>query len=469
MTKIARLTDGYYLNFDDHCLYSKDGKAIELNIQNQPFKVLEYLCDNPNCYKRNIDINNYLDKGCLADVTIRGYIHKLRDAHPIIRKVLDSNSNGYIYKGSKTEEITPSALVKHKDQPYSVAQFIKTEEKYEIEFLKTLMYCSCKWGACTLDSETQNTNTCEGVLAILSSEQKDRYVDIVDEALEQLLSSATNRGLVSKSLDEETVVPSSMLVLLALKLNHKNDSKIQMIADALWNSRSVYGWGLYVRNMGADSNIGCTYWAIKALSEYNCVQKNEFQRFLRSLFRYDDSYVFGHTINDYRSKMPKLYATSMMCLIYGCLSNESKKTLGRLYNYNKAIEYIVNHFDDPISLVESEGINGVEAAGKTWVHTVNWNHMSINYALMALSEAIRIGAFSESELLTLLKRIEKVIIDNCDEDNGLTFWSAPTMSLDKGSRGKMVFPTMHLIMGISAIRDAVTYYMSKQTNGEKYE
>ena len=35
------------------------------------------------------------------------------------------------------------------------------------------------------------------------------------------------------------------------------------------------------------------------------------------------------------------------------------------------------------------------------------------------------------------------------------YWSAPNMALEKGNRGKMIFPTMHLIMGLARIRDSV--------------
>ena len=99
MPRIAMLKDDFFINFDDHCLYSDGYKIIELN--KRPLDVLEYLCSYPNCYKKVDDINNYLDEGCLSASAIRGYICSLRKYHPVLKEVVTSTKSGYRYTGSK--------------------------------------------------------------------------------------------------------------------------------------------------------------------------------------------------------------------------------------------------------------------------------------------------------------------------------------------------------------------------------
>ena len=40
MTRIAKLSKGYYVNFDDHCLYSKENKKVA-EISRKSLEVLE--------------------------------------------------------------------------------------------------------------------------------------------------------------------------------------------------------------------------------------------------------------------------------------------------------------------------------------------------------------------------------------------------------------------------------------------
>lgn len=454
MTRIAKLSKGYYVNFDDHCLYSKENKKVA-EISRKSLEVLEYFCEYPNCYKQINDINQYLEEGCLSSEAIRSRIFKLRKSHPIIKEVVTHNSSGYKYVGKKIEEVRSlesySADSNMKD---TVDVFIKAVDKYEGDFLKSIMYCSCKWGTCTFDDIPQNTNTCEGALALLLSTKNEKYEDAIEDAIDYLAQECSERGLISKSLDEETVVPTSMFLLLCNKLN-RYEEIMTTVAQNLWSVRSSSGWGIYVRDMGKYSNIGCTYWALIGLQGLACVPQSEFQKYLRSLYRYEDSYAFGKTIDDISPRIPSLYATSMMYILYDLLSEDSKKKIGTRYNDSMAIKYIIDNFDNPFFLIEQEGINGIEINGKTSVHTVNWNHISIDYSLTAIASAIEKGALSMDEIYSVLNRILKVAENNNEKNQGLVFWTAPNMSIDRGNRGKMIFPTMHFLMGLSKVRDAV--------------
>ena len=454
MTRIAKLSKGYYVNFDDHCLYSKENKKVA-EISRKSLEVLEYFCEYPNCYKQINDINQYLEEGCLSSEAIRSRIFKLRKSHPIIKEVVTHNSSGYKYVGKKIEEVRSlESYSTDSNMKDTVDVFIKAVDKYEGDFLKSIMYCSRKWGTCTFDDIPQNTNTCEGALALLLSAKNEKYEDAIDDAIDYLAQECSERGLISKSLDEETVVPTSMFLLLCNKLN-RYEEIMTTVAQNLWSVRSSSGWGIYVRDMGKYSNIGCTYWALIGLQGLACVPQSEFQKYLRSLYRYEDSYVFGKTIDDISPRIPSLYATSMMYILYDLLSEDSKKKIGTRYNDSMAIKYIIDNFDNPFFLIEQEGINGIEINGKTSVHTVNWNHISIDYSLTAIASAIEKGALSMDEIYSVLNRILKVAENNNEKNQGLVFWTAPNMSIDRGNRGKMIFPTMHFLMGLSKVRDAV--------------
>lgn len=454
MPRIAKLAKGYYVNFDDHCLYSKENEKVA-QIGRAPLEVLEYFCEYPNCYKQIEDINQYLEEGCLSSEAIRSRIFNLRKSHDILGEVVTHDSSGYKYIGERIEEIRSLERQRtDSNTEDAVGNFINVIDKIEADFLKSIMYCSCKWGACTFDDTPQNTNTCEGTLALLLSAQNEKYEDAIDDAIDYLAQECSEIGLVSKSLDEATVVPTSMFLLLCNKLN-RYEEIMTTVAQHLWSARSNSGWGIYVRDMGKNSNIGCTYWALIGLQGLACVPQSEFQKYLRSLYRYEDSHSFGKTIDDISPRIPSLYATSMMYILYDLLSEDSKKKIGTRYNEGMAIKYIVDNFDNPFFLIEQEGINGIEINGKTSVHTVNWNHISINYSLTAIALAIEKGVLSMEEIYSVLNRILKVVEENSEKNQGLVFWTAPNMSIDRGNRGKMIYPTMHLLMGLSKVRGAV--------------
>mgnify|MGYP005838019879 CR=1 FL=1 len=454
MARIARLNDDFFVNFDDHCLYSNGCKIVELN--KRPLDVLEYLCSYPNCYKKVDDINNYLEEGCLSASAIRGYVYSLRSYHPVLKEIVTSNKSGYKYTGNKIESTDiPKGVQSNDFSEYSLVSFLQKEEQFETDLLKAIMYCSCKWGACTFDETPQNTNTCEGVMALMASRHSSKYLDTIDDAVEYLKQEIIDKGLKSKSLDEETVVPTAMYLYLQKKHYSNSVEKNDTIVDKLWDARTINGWGIYVKKMEKYANIGCTYWAIIGLDGYKSIYDDDFQKYLRSLFKYENTYAYGKTINDVNPRIPSLYATSMMYIIYNLLSDSSKRSIGKRYDPEKAIEYIAENFDNPFYLTEQEGINGVEVDGKISVHTVGWNHMTINYSLTALAIAFDRGYFKINAMHEILKRIEQVVIDNSEINEGRMYWSAPNMALEKGNRGKMIFPTMHLIMGLARIRDSV--------------
>lgn len=446
------------MNFDNQYLYCGNDKIKKM--KGYSLYILEYLCMHPNCYKKISDIRNYLGGETLNENTVRAYISKLINSHYIFKEVIQSQRNaGYKYIGG---EAINNFLISN----FYIEQlnnFISFTQNTINNYIKAILYCPCKWGPCSYDTIPQNANTCEGIMALILASQNDTYADLINQIIINLAKTHTNSGIKSKSLGAETVVPTSMYLYICKKYGIKNlQEETNNIANYLWDARCDSGWGLYVKNMDNYTNIGCTYWAIMGLDGYTTIPDKEFYAYIRSLFKYRNTYTFGRTIDDVNPRIPFLYSTSMMYIIYMLLSEVDKLFVGSRYNKTKALNYIMQNFDNPFYMVEQEGISGVNLGGTTSVHTVNWNHITIHYSLFAISLAISNGEISPGDTLNILNRVKKIITENSEPSDGRLYWSAPNMTLEKGNRGKMIFPTMHFVMGLSFLRGAINDIINKK-------
>lgn len=455
MRRIAKLTDDYLMDFDAHILYHSDEAVAE--IHGRTLSVLEYFCTYPNCFKTIDNINQHLEQGTLSSSTVRGYISDLIKTHKIFGQVIKNRRGyGYKYLGGKISVTGEEFIVSGTGLLKNFSDFIYTTDELLRNLLKAILFCPCKWGPYSYDEIPQNVNTCEGVLALLLADQEKPYQSLLEDRLEYLLDEAGPSGLQSKSLKAETVVPTAMfLSICKLYGGGKLMNSVNNIAAALWNARGQSGWGLYVKDMKQDTNIGCTYWAMMALNGYGIIPQDKFQKYVSRLFRYDRSYTYGTTIHDINPKIPRLYATAMMYCVYQLLSPESKRQIGKRYDPVQAIKYVADHFDDPHYISEREAIDGVETEKKLTVHTVSWNHMTMHYSMYAMALAIENGDLSKGQIPAILSRVEKMIRENSEWSDGRLYGSGPDFTLEKQQRGKMIFPTMHLVMGLSHLRKAV--------------
>lgn len=454
--RVAELTEDYYMDFDAHILYHS-GEAVA-EVHGRALSVLEYFCSYPNSFKTIDDINEYLEQGTLSSSTVRGYVAELMNTHMIFEYVIKNRRGyGYKYLGNKIHTVGEVFSVPEQGSSEELHNFVSAADEFLRDFLKAILFCPCKWGSCSYDELPQNTNTCEGVLSILMSGQERSYAGLLEEKIRYLAEETGQTGLQSKSLKAETVVPTSMYLYICKMYNEGIlMDKAEELAGRLWNARGNSGWGLYVKDMGQYANIGCTYWAVTALKGYNAVPEEEFQKYVRELFRYDNAYSYGPAIDSVNPRIPRLYATSMMYCIYQMLTVESRELIGKRYDPLKAIDHIVSHFDNPYFITEQEAIDGVETEEKVTVHTVSWNHMTMHYSMYAIALAIENGDIEEERISDILARAEKMIQDNSERSDGRLYGSGPDLTLERGRRGKMIFPTMHFVMGLSHLRCAVS-------------
>lgn len=455
MRRLAELTEDYCMDFDAHILYY-NGEAVA-EVHGRLLSVLEYFCSYPNSYKTINDINEYLEQGALSNSTVRGYVANLMNTHMIFKHVIINQKGiGYKYCGNKIHTVKDFSPVPEQGASEELHNFVCAADEFLRDFLKAILFCPCKWGACSYDEMPQNTNTCEGVLSILMSGQEQSYEGLLEERIRYLSEETGQTGLQSKSLRAETVVPTAMYLCICKMYNGGGlMDKAEELSRQLWNARGSSGWGLYVKDMKQYANIGCTYWAVAALKGYKAVLEEEFQSYVSGLFRYDNAYSYGPAIDSVNPRVPRLYATSMMYCIYQMLTEENKERIGKRYNPVKAIDYIVRHFDDPYFITEQEAIDGVETEEKMTVHTVSWNHMTMHYSMYAIALAIENGDIGKERLSAILSRAEQMVRDNSERSDGRLYGSGPELTLERGRRGKMIFPTMHFVMGLSHLRRAV--------------
>ena len=474
MSRIIRFEDNKYFDLDMHTLFIDD-KEVGKPLKGIPFRILELLAGSA---PMRFDKDKIQDK-CWSEVkqyatgervgSVPYHISKLRAAihDEVIQGTREykyiKECDGLYYCAYKIESLEigcPSYIAQNSvnlsyDAVFGpnghLRSFLDEAASIENQFINAILSCDCKWGSCTYDTEMQNTNTCEGILALLMSSKNESYRSVIEQAVEYLYKTCESEGLTSKSLSEATVVPTSMFLYLCNSFGFNNDVKLmEVLAEKLWMARDTKGWGLYVRKMQRNSNIGCTFWAAMGLATDERTKSDEFQKLICGLFNYEDTRYFGRNIDDVNPPIPCVYATSMMFILYSMLTETNKNIVERKYNWRESLKYISKNFDNPFLLVEEEGITGVEISGKTNVHTVNWNHMSINYSLQAISIGINNHLFSIEEVVDIMERVKKVLVDNSVKEKNSLFWHGPRMTLEKGSRGKLIFPTMHSLMGLSS-------------------
>lgn len=479
MARVIRFENNKVFSLDTQTLVI-DGKEVGKPLKGIPFRIIEYLAENQNVHISQDQIRERCWKENTGAGLVSYHIMKAREA---IRDEKISGTREYKYiVECDGKYYCPFAIETYDDNDIEISKvfsdtrdgdvLLEPREEWKVNketfitffnnmescLLNAILDCDCKWGACTFDSESQNTNTCEGVLAILMSTQKEVYADVVDMCIDDLLNIVQEDGLVSKSLSIATVVPTSMFLCIAKLYEAEiNYNIIESLTSKLWSSRDELGWGLYMRKMGKNANIGCTYWAINGIISNDIirVKDEDLQKVLRGLFKFENTYSFGTTIRDINPKIPCLYATSMMYILYSMLSEENRKVVDKKYDSKEALNTIVSYFDNPFFLIEEEGINGVEIGGNTSVHTVSWNHMTIHYSLLALAIGVENNQFSCDELANITKRVINVFEENGYKDGSKIYWCGPRLSLDKGNRGKLIFPTMHALMGLSYYKNAI--------------
>ncbi len=267
MARIIRFTDNKYFNIDERMLYI-DEKPVGTELKGIPFRILVHLAKNSPNFLTQDQIIDECWNNDRCEGSVPYHIMMLR------RKIQDEKIYGtrnfvYIieadgmYKCScpitdenkktskadiKSEHTTESNNIHYNK---TITEFEASARSVINGLLNAVLYCNCKWAACTFDMETQHTNTCEGLLTLLSCNEHHNHTDILDECLSILSDALNENGLPSKSLGIATVVPTSMYLYLSSILKNKIDMNVvSQLSNKLYESREKTGWGIYVKKWG---------------------------------------------------------------------------------------------------------------------------------------------------------------------------------------------------------------------------
>ncbi len=308
------------------------------------------------------------------------------------------------------------------------------------------------WGVIDTAEEGQNANTCEGLLAMKKTKLDSRFKNAYQEALFSILDSVTERGLASKSLNRETVVCTSM-ILYIFSLESKTNEKIMWlkdkfnnIANILWNARCNNGWGVYIeRTDGNNCSMANTFWAFRALNEYDISKSEAYRDMLRKIYENSSDSLFGYIVGD----TPRVCTTAMSVVIYYSLDEKSQDMINEVYDVNVAVEFVYKLFCFSGLECELEVLHGLET-NKQGVKKAPWTHVTVGVVTEALVNAYKNGNLNRIKMnnfIRCLKRICKKRLVYVNGSNQQCYYIPKDM--ETNCMGIYTFPTAYMAWALS--------------------
>ncbi len=340
------------------------------------------------------------------------------------------------------------------EKSFQLSDLIQETRKVSFErpiqiLIDWLTGLSPRWGALDSAKAPEHANTCEGLLAMKMSGFDVLKKSCYQRAWNYLMKEMTPNGLTSKSLGRETVVCTSMLLLLAAmerdSLNVEECAVFDKMATHLWETRNPEnGWGVFV---SAEEKENCSYantaWALRALKEYPLIcRSKEYLEFCQQIFETERDGTFSF----FCGGQPKLIVTSMFMGLFYRMDSTWKINEGGSFNRVASIQFIYRQFVERNIQVEMETLYGVETE-KAGPKKVPWNHITVWAALDALSQAYYAGDLHEEQWKRLIIHMERIVNENVRQV-GNRFYYHPN-DMEESRNGCFTFPTAYLIMGLS--------------------
>ena len=308
---------------------------------------------------------------------------------------------------------------------------------------------SPRWGAMDTAQNAQHANTCEGLLAMKLSGYDVLRKSCFRRTWNALMRDVTPHGLSSKSLGRETVVCTSMVLLLAAmdrgNLTGEERALFDSIAVDLWQNRNPEtGWGVFNAPTEEDyCSYANTAWAVRALMEYPSIRKDPaFLDFCHQLFESERDGKFSY----FRGGRPTLIVTAMFLSIFYRMDRKWQDEQKKVFNLKAAVQFVYHSFVERNVQVEGETLYGIDTDG-TGPKKVPWNHVVVWAALDALSQAYYTGDMDEERWQRLLVHMDRILEENLRR-SGNKVWYHPE-NMEESRKGSFTFPTAYLIMGLS--------------------
>lgn len=309
------------------------------------------------------------------------------------------------------------------------------------------------WGVIDTATECQNANTCEGLLALKNAKLENRYKVLYEETLADVLNNVTSQGLVSKSLKHETVVCTSMILYIFSleKKTNKNmlalDEKFNNIAKILWDSKANNGWGIYVHKAKeSDCSISNTFWALRALNEFEISQSENYKIMLRRIYENSNNSLFGYVVGD----VPRLCTTAMSVALYYKLNEKTKNVVKEVYNVKRAVDFIYKMFCFKDIECELEILHGLNAKSKG-AKKAPWTHVPIGFVAEALVNAYKSGDLELIKMNNFIRCLKKTCKKRLVYVNGndqQCYYMPKDMEIS--SKGIYTFPTAYMVWALSS-------------------
>lgn len=317
-----------------------------------------------------------------------------------------------------------------------------------------LVSCKTHWGLESNANIAQNANTCEGLLALRLANQHKVRAEIYANAFKMIDLNASVNGLPSKSLQRPTVVCTSMLLyLVAREFEDPVDgisidrNKYHEMAQRLWEARSEKsGWGVYVDKVAEDNecSLANTYWALRALSQFEIGRSEEFCRYIRLIYQRGNSSRFGFKAGD----SPRLTTTAMYLCLYNELGAKVRTLLSSVYNPTEALSYIYANFAPDHVQIEHETLLGLNNGNNPGPVKAPWKHIAVGYALDALLVAVHNKDLSTAKANRLFSEIAKLVRDYVMV-RGEGHRCYVPKDMEYCSNGDFTYPTAYLVQGLS--------------------
>ena len=304
-----------------------------------------------------------------------------------------------------------------------------------------------RWSVTDTAQEVKYANLCEVLDAFKVSGYDRLKPAVYNEAFTRMVENKTARGLSSVSLDKETVVVTSMMLILAAEQYGSSALELEpfeRIAETLWSIRNEQGWGVYVERMNVHS-YATTLRALIALSYYRVGKTEAYKGFCQRLFEKTQNGTLDFNAND----EPRLVTTSLSLILFYIHGSEFTKGWKNVFDTRGAVKYIIEHKEIQ---VEQEIIWGLEMNGGK-VYQAPWNHITIGFSTEAVCRAFFEGDAEECEISQFRKYMKRLLKENVVEiSSGKEFYHP--QGLTAHPDGHFTYPATYLIKALSWLENA---------------
>lgn len=319
--------------------------------------------------------------------------------------------------------------------------------------LDSLERSEVRWGSCLWDEELRVTNCCESLLAFFISDKGESHLDVLEDALSYVEAAKTGQGIRSEFLGREYTTSTAMYLWYS-SIAGRGDEE-EALASKFWIARTKHGWGPYAA--GGESvamNIGCTYWALRSLAYYPGVAGTETRyALIERLLAMSDSGRFSSSAS--RSDEARMYATSMMFVLYCNLPPGRRAKIESRYDWKSALKFISENFDQPGYDMELEWIDAYGGTRGNKIDGFSCTHASIGFAFEAMGLAMSLGLIESKAWPSLLNRVIAVCELHFLTIDGNLYWQASRIPFLMKSRGIHTSPTAQIVLGMNALSSLI--------------